>query len=455
MSSFRPAILLLACMAPLVAQKSPVVGSWEGSLEAGGTQLRLRLHISQDAAGTLLSKFDSPDQGAIGVPVTSTSFQDGVLKWEVATLRASFEGKLNTAGTEIEGRFEQGRQSRLVLKRMEEVEERKRRQEPRPPYPYQVEDVKFPSKAAGVTLAGTMTIPRGAGPFPAVALITGSGPQDRDEALRGHKPFAVLADHLTRQGIAVLRYDDRGIGQSTGTFATATSTDFSRDAEGALDYLIGRKDVDPKRVGLAGHSEGGIIAPMVAARRPEVAFVVMLAGTGVTGAEVIVEQGARQMAAAGESDEKIRKDTELQMKIVAVVASEKDNAAARIKLLEILPAGELAEREARRMTTPWMREFLFYDPAPALEKVKCPVLAVNGEKDLQVLPDQNLPRIEAALKKGGNRDFSIVRLPGLNHLFQTATTGAAAEYAQIEETMAPVLLDTVSRWIRQHTGLEH
>jgi len=436
--------------------KSPVAGSWEGPLQTPGGKLRVRIHITQDASGALSGKMDSPDQGAKDMPVSSVSFAGGVLKWDLKMANATFEGKLNDAGTEIAGTLTQGMPFPLTFKRWtpETAAAPNRPQEPKPPLPYNAEELTFPSKAAGVTLAGTLTKPRGSGPFPAVILITGSGPQDRDEALMGHRPFLVLSDHLTRKGIAVLRYDDRGIGKSTGSFATATTADLSLDAEGALDFLKTRAGVDPKKIGFAGHSEGGIIAPMVAARRADVAFIVLLAGTAVPGSDVLLEQGQAIAKASGATEAQLKEARAKQLDLSKAYREARNDAELEKTLKALLGAAPNADAQLKQIMSPWFRYFVTYDPAPTIEKVKCPVLAMNGEKDLQVVPNQNLPVLESALKKGGNKDFRIVRLPDLNHLFQTAKTGLMSEYGQIEETMSPVALDTASQWIRQHTGLE-
>lgn len=452
MRIFRLAALIILTGWTLGAQPPGIEGSWEGPVKTMGGEVHLRLHVTRDPSGALAAKMDVPEQGAFGLTLDSVTFAEGKFHWGMQAIRASFDGTLNAEGTTITGTFTQGLQQPLVLHRIQASAGRP--QDPKPPLPYKAIDVTFPSKAQGVTMAGTLTLPAGAGPFPAVILITGSGPQDRDEALMGHRPFLVLADYLTRHGIAVLRYDDRGVGKSTGNFASSTGTDFSYDAEGALDYLKTRAEIDHARIGMAGHSEGGILAPMVAARRADVAFVVMLAGTGVPGKEVMKAQAAKMLEVSGAPPEAAKKNTEIQDRMFAALASEKDPAALKEKIREALAGVPNAEAQLQRVTSPWTREFAFYDPATALERVKCPVLAVNGEKDLQVLPDQNLPPIEAALKKGGNKDYRIVRLPDLNHLFQHAKTGLVAEYGQIDETMAPVLLETVTNWIRQHTGLE-
>ncbi len=456
---FTAFTVLLAAL--VWAQAPSIEGSWEGPLKIlSGQSIRLRINITKNPDGTLKATTDSPDQGAFGIPIDSITLEGRTLRWSLKQLQASYEGTLNEAGTEIAGKLTQGVALDLVLKRMDATAAKgpNRPQEPKPPFPYAAEDLTFPSKAAGVTLAGTLTMPAGKGPHPAVILISGSGPQDRNEAIMGHKPFLVLADHLTRQGIAVLRYDDRGFGKSTGTFTTATSADFSQDAEGALDLLRKRPEIDAKRIGFAGHSEGGIIAPMVAARRGDVAFLVLMAGTGVTGEQVMYEQARAINKAAGAPDEAAQKNRELQQKLFTAIREEPDSEKLQIRLQTILEAEPMipeAQRMAqvRQVSSPWFRFFVTYDPAPMLEKVKCPVLAINGALDLQVIPAQNLQPIAAALRKGGNQHVETLELPGLNHLFQTAKTGAPAEYMQIEETMSPKALEAISGWIRRQTGL--
>jgi pimeloyl-ACP methyl ester carboxylesterase len=448
-------ILIFLALFPALAQAPDIAGSWEGTLETPSGKLRLRIHVARQPDGALSAKMDSVDQGANGIPITTISFAEGALKWGLSMAGASYEGKITAAGDAIEGTFTQGLSFPLTFKRMTAPPPPpKRPQTPQPPFPYTAEDVTFPSKATGVTMAGTLTLPKGAGPHPAVILITGSGAQDRDETLMDHKPFAVLADHLTRNGIAVLRYDDRGVAKSTGDFKTSTSLDFSYDAEGALDFLLRRKEIDPKRIGFLGHSEGGMIAPMLAARRPEIAFLVLMAGPGVNGEQILYAQGEALLKAQGASAEAIESQRAVQEKMFTIVKEEKDPAAAAKKLRESLPGAPAIDAQIARVNSPWFRYFLTYEPGPALEKVECPVLALNGTLDLQVVPDQNLPAIEAALKKGGNKDFQLVRIPGVNHLLQPAKTGSVGEYAQTEITMLPAALDTITKWLRAHTGLE-
>jgi len=281
-------------------------------------------------------------------------------------------------------------------------------------------------------------------------LITGSGPQDRDESLLGHKPFLILSDYLTRHGIAVLRADDRGTAKSTGVFATATTADFATDTEAGIAYLKTRAEVDPHKIGLIGHSEGGVIAPMIAARNKDVAFIVMMAGTGVPGDQILVAQGEAIQVAGGKSPEQAAKDAAKEKEMLTLVETEKDQAVLEKELKEKL-AGDVPEAQIgvqiKQITSPWFRYFLTYDPATALRKVTCPVLAINGEKDTQVPPKLNLPAIRKALEEAGNKHFEVDELPGLNHLFQTAKTGAPAEYSEIEETMSPVALEKISSWI--------
>lgn len=341
----------------------------------------------------------------------------------------------------------------------------KRPQHPQKPYPYGEEDVTYENKPAGIKIAATLTLPRGKGRFPAVLLITGSGQQDRDETILGHKPFLVLADYLTRRGIAVLRADDRGIGgTSAGDLMNATTADFAQDVTVGVRYLKSRKEIDPKRIGLLGHSEGGIIAPIVAARNPrDVAFIVMLAGSGVTGEEVLYRQGELILKAEKQSEQIVAAQRKLQERMFAVIKNEKDRKLAEPKLREAAKSSFVdfpepqrnalqasIEAQVRMFNLPWTRYFVTYDPAIALRYVQCPVLALNGERDLQVPPKENLEAIAKALKAAGNKDVTVKLLPKLNHLFQTCETGALSEYARIEETMAPEALRLIADWIVRH-----
>jgi uncharacterized protein len=434
------------------AKPSDIDGAWLGSLDAGAMKLRIVFHISNTEDG-LMATLDSPDQGKNGITVTSVTRDGASLRLEVKSINGGFEGKISPDLSTVEGTWTQmGNPLPLTLKRVKDTSEleRRRPQNPVKPYPYKEEEVSFDNKPAGITLAATLTSPQGKGPFPAVVLIAGSGQHDRDESIMGHKPFLVLADSLTRKGIVVLRADKRGCGKSTGNYATATTVDFAADADAGVAYLKTRPEVDPHRIGLIGHSEGGIVAPMAAAQNPDVAFIVMMAGSGVPGDEILVAQGMLISEAAGTSHEEAEKNATDEREVLQIVEHEKDDAALEKELREKL-AGKITEAQLRAqiktLASPWFRYFLTYDPATALRKVTCPVLALIGEKDLQVPPKQNLPVIRKALADGGNKNFEVDELPGLNHLFQTAKTGAISEYSEIEETIAPVALENIASWI--------
>jgi hypothetical protein len=428
------------------AAPSDIDGAWMGLLDTGALKLRIVFHISNTEDG-LIATWDSPDQGAKGLPVTAVARTGSSLALEMKASAAKFEGTISQDLMSIDGSFSQGgAKMPLPLKRIKDEAqlERRRPQNPVKPYPYREEDVVIENKSAGINLAGTLTIPSGKGPFPAAVLITGSGLQDRDESILGHKPFLVLADYLTRKGIVVLRSDDRGYGKSGGNPATATTADFATDTEAGVEFLKTRSEVDARKIGLIGHSEGGIIAPMVAARNPDIAFIVMMAGTGVPGDEVLVEQNRLLNSAMGVSGPALEKIVALQRESTDAVKREKDNAALEKTLKEKY---SLPEAQLKIVESPWFRYFLEYDPATSLRLVKCPVLAINGEKDTQVSPSQNLPAIRKALEAGGNRKFELVEFPGLNHLFQHAKTGAPSEYGDIEETLSPDVLEKIASWI--------
>ncbi len=446
-------------------------GVWEGPIKVGPVELLLAFHLSSDKDGAWKATMDSIDQGAIGIPCESVKVDGKKVTIELGKLKAQFEGTSSSNNTVLKGTFTQrGVKFPLSLNRVEKASTRKRPQTPKKPYPYASEEVVFENSRAGIKLAGTLTMPKDGGRFPAVVLVTGSGPQDRDETLLGHKPFLVLADHLTRKGIAVLRFDDRGVGKSKGDFNKATSADFATDAFAAMQYLASRKEIDSKRIGLAGHSEGGLVAPMVAADHPDmVAFLVLLAGTGAKGDAIIQRQTQAIGKASGASPEWLEVSARLQKLLMDTARSQPDEAAAKKALagVAVAFAKKLSEAEKKALeiegdsdeglkaseeaaatfASPWMRFFLNHDPAPVLARVKCPVLAVNGALDLQVLPDQNMPLIEKALKDGANPRFETKVFPGLNHLFQTAKTGQISEYGQIEETLAPEVMETIAEWI--------
>ena len=456
-----------------------IEGSWEGVLDVGSAKLRLVLKISKEKDVKYAATLDSLDQNAMDLPVNSMTLEGDALRFEMQAIGGLYDGKLNKEWSEVTGTWRQGDLSLpLSFKRVEkksdaagQAEPKKpeaaaKPQEPKKPYPYNEEEISYENKAGGVKLAGTLTLPRTTGPFPAVVLITGSGPQNRNEELLGHKPFLVLADHLTRKGIAVLRVDDRGVGGSTGNITTSTSEDFAGDVLAGIEILKTRKEINSKQIGLIGHSEGGLIAPMVAARSTDVAFIVLMAGPGLIGEEILYLQGALITKAAGAGDQTIAASRAAQQAIFSVLKEEKDSAAAEKRIRENFSktTAQMTDEQKKAsgieatfnaqlkmVLTPWFRYFLTYDPRPALMKVKCPVLAINGEKDLQVPPDEDLKVIEQTLAAAKNPDYKVMKLPGLNHLFQTCKTGAVSEYAEIQETISPTALDTMSDWILKRT----
>ena len=347
---------------------------------------------------------------------------------------------------------------------LKEVSAPLRPQEPKNTISYDAEEVKYSNLTANVTLAGTLTLPRSGKPSPAVLLIAGSGQIDRDETVFGHKPFLVLADHLTKQGFAVLRVDKRGIGQSTGNYGVATTEDFAADALAGVEYLKTRKEVDAERIGLIGHSEGGLIAPMIAVKSNDVAFIVLMAGPCVTGEAIVYAQEALISRAMGVTEEQISHQINFQKQVFSVIKNESDIEKAEKLLREIIAkqlvnlpkeeqqtSADAMEAQMKRCNSRWFRYYLTYDPTISLKHLKIPVLVINGELDSQVSPKQNLPVIAKILEEAGNRNYRIIEFPKLNHFFQTCESGSILEYGQIEETVAPVVLDTLSGWILETT----
>lgn len=438
-----------------------IEGLWQGRVESSGLHLRLQLHISHNEQKQLTAALDSIDQAVTGIPAANVTREAATFHFEIPSVSSSYDGELNAARNLISGTWTQtGAAQKLDFRRSNQVLELRRPQNPVKPYPYREEAVTFPNARAEVILAGTFTLPRGPGPFPSAVLICDRGPHDRDEALAGHRPFLVLADYLTRKGIAVLRYDQRGVGGSSGSSANSTSEDFAADAESALDYLKSRKEVDLQKIGLIGHSEGGLIAPLIAAHSSGVAWIVLLAGPGVPGEQNLLLQSEQIARASGMADEDIEKSLDFDKKAYALIRPEKNRAAREAKLNELVQSSGMAasvspaeiQAQIHSMSSPSFRYLLSFDPAVNLQQTKCPVLALNGAIDLQVPAQENLPAIRKALEESGNRDFQTIELPGLNHLFQHAPTGTPREYGAIEETIAPEVLNTVSDWILKRSN---
>lgn len=433
------------------------IGNWSGKIELPTGELEMIFRISEDESGKLLSKLDVPAQGAKDLPIADTKVSGDSIYLNVAMILGKYEGKFAT-DSNIEGTWKQsGMNFPLSFKKTEVVTELKRPQTPQPPFPYISEDVEYMNPSSGFMLAGTLTLPENPKKCPAVILISGSGAQDRNETIFEHKPFLVIADFLTRNGIAVLRVDDRGVGGSEGNIQDATSDDFAGDVIAGLDFLKSRKEIDAIKMGLIGHSEGGLIAPIVATKSKDVAFIVLLAGPGVQGSQILIEQTELMNRAAGMPENVVNQNQTIVKGIVDILTNETDSAKTLDRLQRTLSGGmypmmnddqkKAIDAKVKSLNTPWFRYFLTYNPFPTLTKVKCPVLALNGEKDLQVPPKENLEAIKKALTEGGNKNFKTIEIPGLNHLFQHCKTGLVAEYAQIEETISPEVLEIINNWI--------
>jgi hypothetical protein len=448
---------LLCIAAAAWAQTAGIEGTWQGTLEEGSVKLRLAVHVRRGPGGQYNSTLDSIDQDATGIPIQTTTFSGNRLHLDLPALGATYDGMLSADGSRISGSFTQNAPLPLTWTRVEPAGALARPQNPRPPFPYDVVDVSYANKAGGVKLTGTLTRPRGKGRFPVALLITGSGPEDRDYTIAGHKPFWVIADYLTRRGIAILRMDDRGVGGSTGDSMIATLGDQAGDVLAGVEYLKGRADIDPRHIGVIGHSEGGIIGPVAALRSPSISFVIILAGPGVPGIQVLPLQEELILRAAGASEATIARNRAASDLIVEVIQSEPDNRVALAKIRAKLgamgnpmPDADI-QAQIAMLRVPETQSMLVYDPAQALRKLTVPVLALGGSRDIQVPASQNLPAISAALAAAGNRDFTVKELPGLNHFFQTCRQCTIQEYSSIEETFSPAALEIIGDWLVAHT----
>jgi pimeloyl-ACP methyl ester carboxylesterase len=424
--------------------------------------------FTKQANGSLAAAIDQPEV-RLKQQFSVVVVKDGMVQIKQYGLLSVFEAKRSADGKSLDAKVNiGGNWQPLQLARLDKPPAFRRPQDPTRPYPYDEEEVTFKNNKANIRLAGTLTLPRGIrAPHSAVVLLSGSGPDGRDYLAGGHYHFLVLADYLTRRGVAVLRVDDRGVGKSGGVFTQATTEDLAQDAQAAVDYLLQRKDIDPKRIGLIGHSDGATGAALLASLSPDIAFIVMMAGPGVPGSRILVRQSELGLKALGVNEHLIRWNMSVQKQIGEVLQREADVANADKALRQLIADvnARLTDEDRKRMgvdktfkldrvvgSTAWLRHFVTYDPRPTLSKVRCPVLALNGDKDLLVWSRDNLPEIEQALKAGGNKDYTVKELPGLNHFFQTCEMGGPAEYVFLEETIAPAALELVGDWIMKRTG---
>lgn len=448
-----------------VTSKNLIMGDWSGTLDIGIAQINIILHLQEFADESIRGTFDYLEEKMYGLEIDSLTFQNNTLKFEIKNFLVSFEGVLINNDLQISGQWSQhGKLFPISFEKgKKSIEAPKRPQEPKLPYPYKEEVISFDGQ--NTTLSGTFTSPFSKAPFPVVILISGAGPSDRDGSILGHKPLWILADYLTRQGIAVLRFDKRGCGKSTGDFSNATTEDFASDVLAGVEHLLSRKDVDSKQIGLIGLSEGGIIAPMVALKSHVIAYIVLMATCGVNGEEMMCAWSASIEKDKGSTEESIESDRKYKKELFAVLKSEKNFEIAAKQLREFIInhtmskenkdelssfESEAIDAEVNYLNTHWLRYFLAYEPALALRKIQIPVLALHGELDKQIFSKQNLPVISQALEEAGNENYKVVELPKLNHIFQTCQTGSFTEYSKIEETISPVALGLIADWILEN-----
>jgi pimeloyl-ACP methyl ester carboxylesterase len=455
------AFIIVTSISIASAFSQDISGDWSGKTKRGDKELTFVFNFKKEK-NTYSATMAVPTFRIDGIKPTATTFENGTLIIDGSNVGMNYKGIYNKELQIFEGTYKEGAiVLSLNLKRgAAKIAASRRPQEPIKPYPYYEEEVVFENIGAKISLSGTLTLPSKNGNFPVAILISGSGAQDRDESFMGHKPFLVLSDHLTRQGIAVLRFDDRGHGKSTGDFGAATTADFAKDVLSAVTYLKTRKDIDLKHIGLIGHSEGGIIAPLVANQTKDVSFIVLLASTGISGTELSVMQSKTLRGFPVDDEVAYEKNTR---KAIAIVTSNKSNQEIKNELtkhyneflrpiLTSLGAPEkninaFIDGQLKTSLKPWSKYFLQYNPADEFEKLQIPVLSLNGNKDTQVDAKINQTGIKNALIKGENKDYKILELENLNHFFQECETGKMNEYRKIDQTFSPLALKEISTWV--------
>ena len=478
MKKLLVSVITLFVIGQLKAQD--IAGSWAGVVPAGGANLHIIFNIKKTSDDGYSATFDVPEQKAVGIPCSKVyKIKDSVFI-EIAIIKGGYKGLWDKhngmTGTYMQGSGQTG----LGLTRVTDAEkanlttDKVRPQTPKPPFNYHTEDVEYDNADKSVHYGATFTRPNGDGKYPTVIIISGSGTQDRNGTMMGHQFYWVLADYLTKNGIAVLRVDDRGAGRSTigNDMANATSLTFSYDVETSLNYLESRMDVDKKHLGLIGHSEGGVIAPMVAARRKDVSFIVMWGASAIGGGKISTEQNGYSIRKAGIDSLSANAYMQLHQQILDLLNSSASREIFDQRVAVVYNVWK-SKQTPKTLTAllvdnnsilgkdlfagyngmydlAWTRFFMGYNPAIDLSKVTCPVLAVNGTKDTQVLAGENLPFIKSVLNKSGNRNVEIVSIPNLNHFLQTAATGDISEVEKTGETMSPVALNIICSWIKLH-----
>jgi alpha/beta superfamily hydrolase len=466
--SFITVSLMWLMMSGNTIAQNQFIGDWQGKVNVG-VELTVVLHVRNED-GKITSTLDSPDQNVFGIQVDETSINGNEFFFGVKIIKASFTGKLVNDST-IAGTFSQIAEFPLTLSKTNKpYTPTVKPQTPQPPFPYISEEIEFENADKSIHFGAVLTRPDSNGPFAAAILITGSGQQDRDATIMGHKPFAIIADHLTKNGFAVLRMDDRGVGKTTGNPEKATSADFSMDIMSAMDYLKTRSEIDPNRIGLIGHSEGGLIASIVLTRRKDVAFVISLAGPGIKGADILAEQAEYILSKDGIDPGVAKSYSHLYRKIIGYSLTEEEKATAVEKTwiayqkwktdlsnTQLEELGFKNDEAARKIFNnlmeglylPWMQYFNNSSASVNFKKAYSPVLALNGSADIQVTAERNLAAIKKALQKSKSRNYEIKEMPGLNHLFQHCITCSVNEYGQLEESFAPEVLEIMTQWLKK------
>lgn len=453
-------ILILFLHTSVQAQKD-IKGDWNGYIDLTTSKLEIIVKFTHDDTG-YNGSIDIPDQSAYGLKLSKVVYNAPDISFvlEVPNAPANFKGV--HLGDSISGEFLQASFKGTFYLSSKPREEDKEKSDAS----FKEEEIKFSN--GDITFAGTLTLPLKEGKHPAAILITGSGPQNRDENILGFKIFKIIAEHLSANGIAVLRYDDRGVAESTGkSVDESTSEEFAEDVSAAMEFLRKRNDINPEQIGLIGHSEGGIVAPLTASKRTDVAFIVSIAGTGVNGAEIILEQTKLISLANGEDSARVNKDydeTKVALYMIVNGASGEDLKSLIKKSAEeqfdnlgetekskITDKSEWVNEKTdnayKTLTSTWMKYFLKHDPAETWKKITCPVLALFGGLDLQVSVLQNEEPVRLALTEAGNKDFEIKVFPKANHLFQEAKTGSTSEYSVLKKEFIDGFLDYILDWI--------
>ena len=462
------AVLLFCYTAPAQAEKS-FNGIWEGKLQVG-IELRIVFNINKTNGGWI-STADSPDQGAYGLKTDTTVIRNDSIYILMSALHASLNGRLLN-DTSLQTVFTQGTQSfDLVLKKVDKPSTRNRPQTPRPPFSYLSEEVFYFNRDKSIQYGATITIPKGKGPFPAAILVSGSGAQDRDANIFNHPLFAILADHLTNKGFIILRVDDRGVGKTTGSFAGSTTLDFANDVQAGIEYLHSRIEVDKQKLGIIGHSEGGMIAPIVATERNDINFLVLLAAPGIEIVDLMAAQSEAIARSGGVSEAALKEIPSLFRSIVNLIRQSKDSISAinasnafledwaakhdpailsELNLATVAQRKEYSQVMTEQIRSPWYGYFINFKPGPYLQQLKTKTLALNGDKDIQVISGPNLEGIKASLQKSSSKTFDVIEVPGLNHLFQQCKKCTVNEYGELEESFSPIALDIISNWMEKN-----